>query len=704
MVYPASAADTLDYRTLMFMVAEHAATDKTRQTLRELLPTADRQRTEETLTLVDELLRLMLQGYGLPAVATDPIDEALPLLKIQNAVLPVELCLAIKDQTEAYTSVYKFAGTHSEEAPVLASVLRAFPPIPEIPAAINQVFERTGQVRSNASSQLAEIRQELARARQKADRAFYKVLKRYDQEGWLADIRESVSNDRRVLAIQAAFKSKVRGAFHGSSAKGSLMYLEPLECLDINAEVGNLLEEERREIQKILRELTKELAPYRGDIQGVDQRLQQMDNLSARAQFARKTASCLPILSNDGEMEIIQGVNPVLDKVQRERGGDVVPLNVTMDPSSRMLVISGPNAGGKSLALKTMGLFQMMLQSGLLIPTHPKSTMRWFDRIMVDLGDAQSVENELSTYSGKLAKMKDMLLRANENTLCLVDEFGSGSDPDLGSAMASACMLALHDSQCFAVMTTHYNSIKSLGESLDGAINANMAFDINTFEPKYELIMGVPGSSYTFEVAQRVGLPKRILKAAKGILDEGTLVVDRLLVGLQKQRSNIDRTRTQVTQRLEELEELKGQQEQTIADLERKLSKAADANAEVSEQLMWGKRLEQWATSWQKATTQKARNEVKDRIVRLVSERVKEEKKQRKRKESEAQKAKRSRLEKLLKKPIKVGDKVKVLNGGRQSGEVLEIRKDRYLIQLGGVLSTWAERKDFVLWDDRNSR
>ena len=702
MLYPASATDTLDYRTLMFMVAEHAATEKTRHKLRELTPSAHRQSTEETLILVDELLRLMLQGYGLPAVATDPIDDALPLLKIQNAALPVELCLAIKDQADAYESVYKFALTHSEEAPVLASVLRAFPPIPEIPQAINHVFERNGQVRSNASPQLADIRYELGRARSKADRAFYKVLKRYDQEGWLADIRESVSNDRRVLAIQAAFKSKVRGAFHGSSAKGSLMYLEPLGCLDINAEVGNLIEEERREIQKILRELTRTLSPFRKEIQGTDQRLQTMDDLSARAQFARKTESCLPMISSEGTIDIRHGINPVLDKVQRERGGEVIPLDVSLDTASRMLVISGPNAGGKSIALKTIGLFQLMLQSGLLIPTHPKSTMRWFNQVMVDLGDAQSVENELSTYSGKLAKMKDMLLRADGDTLCLVDEFGSGSDPDLGSAMASACMLALHDSQCFAVMTTHYNSIKSLGESLEGAVNANMAFDITTFEPKYQLIMGVPGSSYTFEVAQRVGLPKRILKAAKEVLNEGTLAVDRLLVGLQKQRSNIDRTRTQVTQRLEELEALKTHQEQTITELERKLSKAADANAEVSEQIMWGKRLEQWATSWQKAKTQKARNEVKDRIVRLVSERVREEKKQRKRKESQAQVAKRERLEALLQKPIKVGDKVKVLNGGRQSGEVLEIRKGRYLIQLGGVLSTWAERKDFVLWNDRN--
>jgi DNA mismatch repair protein MutS2 len=377
-------------------------------------------------------------------------------------------------------------------------------------------------------------------------------------------------------------------------------------------------------------------------------------------------------------------------------------LDIALRPTQRLVVISGPNAGGKSIALKTVGLFQIMLQCGILIPTHPKSVMTWFGRIMADIGDAQSVENELSTYSGKLTKMKEILAWADTQTLCLVDEFGSGSDPDLGAALASVFLDEIHTSGSYGVFTTHYNSIKALAEELDGCCNANMAFDVETFAPQYVLQLGVPGSSYTFEVAQRVGIPKRIMQAAREALATQTLAVDRLLVGLQKQRSQLDRTRTQISDRLADLETLKTTQAKYIADLETKLSKAAENNAEVSDQLMWGKRMEQWSLSWSKAKTQKAKKEIEERIVRTLSERHQVLEVQKQRAETAKQKADREELERLWTLPVKVGDKVKVLQGaGRQAGEIQEIRKDKFLVSLGGVLSAWMERPQFVHWDVR---
>jgi len=312
------------------------------------------------------------------------------------------------------------------------------------------------------------------------------------------------------------------------------------------------------------------------------------------------------------------------------------------------------------------------------------------------------VENELSTYSGKLAKMKEILAWSSEETLCLVDEFGSGSDPDLGAALASVFLEEIHASGAYGVFTTHYNSIKALAEDLDDTCNANMAFDVQTFEPKYTLQLGVPGSSYTFEVAQRVGIPKRIMQAAREALASQTLAVDRLLVGLQKQRSQLDRTRSQITDRLAELESLKTTQEKYISDLEAKLSRAAENNAEVSDQLMWGKRMEQWSLSWSKAKTQKAKKEIEARIVRTLSERHQVLEVQKQRAETAKQKAEREELERLWTLPVKVGDKVKVLQGaGRQAGEIQEIRKDKFLVSLGGVLSAWMERPQFVHWDLR---
>ena len=506
-----------------------------------------------------------------------------------------------------------------------------------------------------------------------------------------------MSNDRRVLALSSSHKNKARGAFHGSSAKNSLVYLEPSECLEVNAEVGLLIEDERKEVRRILKALTKALRPFREVIARVDERLTDWDSLAARARFARAEGGVLPQWS-DEVIYVEQGVNPVLRKVQREKGRGVVPLNVRLDPDHRLLLISGPNAGGKSLALKTVGLFQLMLQSGFLVPAHPRTTMRWFARIMADIGDAQSVENELSTYSGKLSKMREILAWCDPETLVLVDEFGSGSDPDLGAALAGVFLREIHQSGATGIFTTHYNSIKALAEELDGAQNANMAFDVQSFEPRYTLELGSPGSSYTFEVAQRVGIPKRLMNEARSALNEQTHHVDRLLVGLQKQRSALDRARNELDQRLKDLEALKADQSKRIAKLEDKLAKAAEANASGTDRLMWGKRLEQLSASWAKAKSKKGKDEVIERATKLFAERNGAEKKASQRKETAKQVEARHKLEAALAMPVKVGDKVKIVGGGRQQGEVLEIRRDKFLVRLGGVLSTWVDRKQFVHW------
>ena len=236
-----------------------------------------------------------------------------------------------------------------------------------------------------------------------ADKLFYKALKRYDKEGWLGDIRESVSNNRRVLAVKAADKNKGRGAFHGSSAKNTLVFLEPSECLEINAEVGLLIEEERREIRRILLNLTKEIAPYRKEIEMTDKRLLALDILIAKTKFAQKEGACLPQITED-EIHLRKATNPVLRKTQSANNQKAIPLNITLNKNQRLIVISGPNAGGKSLALKTVGLFQLMLQCGMLIPAAPESKMRWFKRVMTDIGDAQSIENELLPTVGSYQK------------------------------------------------------------------------------------------------------------------------------------------------------------------------------------------------------------------------------------------------------------------------------------------------------------
>jgi len=696
MLYPESAFEALDFLEFKTMLSKFAVSSNGRRTIMEMLPSADKNQKEVELYHGAELLEILKMDDSLPPVSRSEIDEAIPLLKIKNAVLDTAHFMSIRDQSESYNVLYKFTQINDEVAPILASSYRSFPPEDKIKKHIDKVLEKNGQIKSTASSELKSIRQEIAKKRVVADRLFYKALKRCEKEGILGDIRESVSNSRRVLAVNAPDKNKAKGAFHGSSAKNTLVFLEPNECLEINATVGVLIEEERREIRRILLNLTREIAPFSEKISTTNKKIIELDVLFAKTRFAKKENAHLPEIT-ENEIAFNRAVNPVLKKTQEANSQEVVPLDLYMDENNRLVVVSGPNAGGKSLVLKTVGLLQIILQCGTLVPVGVGTKMKWFEKIMTDIGDPQSIESELSTYSGKLSKMKEILRHSDDKTLCLVDEFGSGSDPDLGSSLARVFLSEIHKSNAFGIFTTHFNNIKALAEELSGASNANMSFDIESLTPQYTIQQGTPGSSYTFEVAERSGISKRIMAEAKKNLKEQTLSFDRLIVVLQNERKSLESTQKQVRAKLKDLESLRQLNEKRIQELETKLSKTGKNNTELTQQINWGKRMEQWANLWSKAKTQKRKKEVQDKIIKSLSERNYEVRARKKKEKMQGKKVAKKALENLFLEPVKRGDKVKVLGGGaKKIGEVIEIRKDKFLVSLGDVLSTWLKRKEFV--------
>ena len=434
MLYPESAFEALDFLEFKTMLSKFAVSSNGRRAIMEMLPSAHKNQKEVELYHGAELLEILKMDESLPPISRSEIDEAIPLLKIKNAVLDTAHFMSIRDQSESYNALYKFTQINEEVAPTLASSYRSFPPEDKIKKHIDKVLEKNAQIKSTASSDLKSIRQEIAKKRVVADRLFYKALKRCEKEGILGDIRESVSNSRRVLAVNAPDKNKAKGAFHGSSAKNTLVFLEPNECLEINATVGVLIEEERREIRRILLNLTREMAPFSEKISTTNKKIIELDVLFAKTRFAKKENAHLPEIT-ENEIAFNRAVNPVLKKTQEANSQEVVPLDLYMDKNNRLVVVSGPNAGGKSLVLKTVGLLQIILQCGILVPVGVGTKMKWFEKIMTDIGDPQSIESELSTYSGKLSKMKEILRHSDDKTLCLVDEFGSGSDPDLGKGM-----------------------------------------------------------------------------------------------------------------------------------------------------------------------------------------------------------------------------------------------------------------------------
>lgn len=694
-IYPNTLLAEVEFDFIRQRVAKYAVTAAAQSRLLHLLPFDGFDDAQSALIAVNEVLALYETGTAVPALSPTEVDAIFLRLKMRNAVLSAEECLQIKELVDTFNNLLRYFGKQRDLAPSAFAWFADTAENKAIPEEIDRVFDPKGEVKSSASEALKQIRQLLAQKKTAADRLFYKVAKRYEAAGLLGQISESVYDNRRVLAVNAAYKSRARGILHGSSAKHSLLFVEPQETVEINNEITLLQEDEAREIKRILKLLSQFLAGYLFELQHYTSIIREIDFVNAKARFAYAEKAVLPNLSKRPGTELVAAINPVLRHFNQPKKKKVIPLDAKLDGAQRILVISGPNAGGKSITLKTIGLLQLMMQSGLLVPVNARSIFGWYGSLMGDIGDAQSIENELSTYSSKLSKMQVILEESTPNTLVLLDEFGSGSDPDLGSALAQVFLETLNNTGVYGVLTTHYNSIKALADSLPGVANANMAFDTQTFAPDYTLNVGTPGSSYTFEVAKRVGISMHLIKAAKQKLDDKTVAIDRLLVGVQREKNELTSQREKLQARLEELSALKDKHTGKIAQLETKLQKMQTQIEQQAETLRWGKRFESLVNSYAKERTQKKRKEILDRMMVLVSEHAGTVKKNQQKAKRKQNKKASAKLLAQLAEPVAVADKVKLLATNRR-GTILEIRKEQYHIALGDTLSTWVSRDKFV--------
>ena len=692
--YPEDLFESIEFDLVKQAIIKRAVTERARERIAGLKPSSDYAVVMRDLQEVHEVLGLYLSDFAVPALASDDIKPFLLRLKIQGATLEGEDFLIIKNMIESFNRVYSFFKQHVDRTPSMQSKLAHLSKNKTVPDEIDRVLDRRGVVKTSASPALGKIRGALAKKRAAADRIFYRAVKKYSGSGMLADIQESVHDNKRVLAIEGAFKGQVNGVFHGSSSKATIFYVEPVETLEVNNEIAVLEDEEKREVTRILRLLTAFVAGYRDELRDYSTALYQIDFVNAKALYALDEEACLPQLTDKPHVHLIKAINPVLRSFNAPKGKSVVPLNIRLDTHTRILVISGPNAGGKSITLKTVGLLQLMLQSGMLVTVHPDSTMGWFNGLMADIGDSQSIENELSTYSSKLAKMNHFLHAAYGKTLVLIDEFGSGSDPDLGSSMAQVFLKELNNSTTFGVMTTHYNSIKALAGELPRVENGSMQFNSTDLTPEYVLNQGVPGSSYTYEVAQKVGVSRALIDQAREVLDESTVAVDRLLVGIQKEKNELSRQREKLAQRLEELEQLKEKQDRKINQLEDKVRRQSALNEQQNAMITWGKKFQNLVNEYAEQRSKKGKDEVVGRFKVYAGERASQTVQERDVKKSKYQKQKERKIQKLITTPAKVGDRVKLI-GSRQPGEIIEVKKDQYLLSIG-ALSTWVTRDKFI--------
>ena len=545
----------------------------------------------QELKRVDELRLVRVHGEKFPQLEFEELLQEIKLLGIQKAVISLEGFRRIYQASELVNALVLFFEQALFKYPLLKELTEDVYYTKDIIEEIDQVFDRNGQIKDDASTALAEIRTRIRVLRNQINKNFDKELRRYNKDKVLAETLETYVNERRVLTVLSTFKRKVPGNIHGSSKTGSLTFIEPLVNVPLNNELEFLFDDERKEIHRILQALTALMVQYRPLINAYQTLLTRIDFLNAKCKLAMEMQAVLPAIGQHTGMHMKQAFHPLLRRANQQAGKPTFAQELKLQQKSRMLVISGPNAGGKSITLKTIGLLQLMLQSGLLVPVAPDSQMCFFKQIYSDIGDNQSIENELSTYSYRLQRMKFFLGRSNAQTLLLLDEFGTGSDPELGAALAEVFFEQMYALKVFGVLTTHYSNIKLKADELPEAQNGCMLFNEKDLSPLYQFALGQPGSSFTFEVAQLNGISKALIQDAKLRLNQQKVRLDKLLSGLQKERNQLLAQNKRLAEAAQAAEKSGAQHEQEIQKLQHKQSQVTQVQESSQRQLQAGKKM-----------------------------------------------------------------------------------------------------------------
>jgi len=561
------------------------------QQVKTLQPKNQFQVLRQELKRLDELRQVRVHGEKFPLLEFEELEQEIKLLGIQRSVISLEGFRRIYQASELVNAVVLFFENSLFKYPLLEQLTEDVYYTKEIIEQIDQVFDRNGQIKDDASTELFDIRARIRVLRNQINKNFDKELRRYNKDKVLAETLETFVNERRVLTVLSTFKRKVPGNIHGSSKTGSLTFIEPLVNVPLNNELEFLFDDERKEIHRILQALTALMVQYRPLIGAYQILLTRIDFLNAKCKLALEMEAVLPAINQHPSFQLKQAFHPLLRKANTAAGKSTFAQNVSLLQMSRMLVISGPNAGGKSITLKTIGLLQLMLQAGLLVPVAPDSQMCFFKQIYSDIGDNQSIENELSTYSYRLQRMKFFLGRANAQTLLLLDEFGTGSDPELGAALAEVFFEQMYALKSFAVITTHYSNIKLKADELPQAFNGCMLFNEKDLSPLYQFSSGQPGSSFTFEVAQLNGISKELIKEAKLRLDQQKVRLDKLLSSLQKERNQLLAQNKRLEEAAKAAEKAGLQHEQEIQKLVHKQTQVTQVQESSQRQLQAGKKM-----------------------------------------------------------------------------------------------------------------
>ena len=529
----------LEFDIVLQQASERCATDLGKKALLDLRPYTSLSRVQIEIERVNEFKSSYGSEHSIPNHGFESIDKALELLSIENSKIEIESFQHIAHLAKTVQTLLRFFKKTKLFFPKLYEFGQEILIEKSIPKEIDRIIDRFGEINNDASDSLAVIRKEMERVRGKISQSFGSAMSKYQSSGFLDDIKETVVSNRRVLAVKAMYRRKVKGSLLGSSKTGSIVYIEPQAVVQYSQEMENLIYDEQEEIDRILRALTNWMRPREDILANYQCYATEIDVICAKSLYAQQINGVMPKLNDTTDLDLTNAYHPLLYLSNKEKKQTTHPQTIHLNNKLRILVISGPNAGGKSITLKTIGLLQLMVQTGFLVPVDEQSHMCIFKNVLTDIGDNQSIENELSTYSYRLKNMNRFLKRCNEKSLLLIDEFGTGSDPELGGALAEIFLEVFYEKKALGVITTHYTNLKLLADELPHAANANMQFDRNKLTPTFQLVTGEAGSSFTFEVAQKNGIPYNLINRAKKKIERGKVRFDATLAKMQRERSTM---------------------------------------------------------------------------------------------------------------------------------------------------------------------
>ena len=532
----------LEFHTILQTISDRCNTEIGMEKALQIQPFKSKEILFAELAYTNEYVASFSNNNALPNHGFETVTADLKLLAIEDSFLELIAIKKILDLSKSTNEYLKFLKKFSEYYPELYKKSLQIEFTPYVTKSIEEIVNKFGEIKDDASPDLVNIRRSINVVRGKINQSFGMALSQFNSLGYLDDIKETVVDNRRVLAVQAMYRKKVKGSILGNSKTGSIAYIEPETTLKYSRELNNLEFEEREEIIRILRMLSATIRPYAHLISQYQDFLSDMDLIAAKAKYANRINGILPKINNEKRLFFREAFHPILLLNNKLENKPTFPQTIELESTNRIIVISGPNAGGKTISLKTIGLLQLMLQCGMLIPVHERSETFLFDRILTDIGDNQSIENHLSTYSYRLKNMNYFLKKCNDKTLFLIDEFGTGSDPELGGALAEIFLEEFYNREAYGIITTHYTNLKILANELPFASNANMLFDEKSLEPMYKLHLGQPGSSFTFEVAQKNGIPYGLINRAKKKIENTKVRFDKTIATLQKERSKMEKT------------------------------------------------------------------------------------------------------------------------------------------------------------------